>query len=254
MKITIVTATYNSENTLRDTLNSIFSQNHEDIECIVIDGKSQDKTLDIIKEYSILYPDRLKYISESDRGLYDAMNKGISMATGDIIGVLNSDDFYASNDVLSTIVKEIEDVDVVYGDLDFVDFHDTNKVIRTWRGSQHFSGAFLKGWHPAHPTFYAKRELYEKYGGFDLGFDISADFELMLRFIEKHQSKNKYVHKVFVKMRYGGESTGSLSKILIGNRNILRAFRKNGYKVSLLYPFKRIAPKCLNIIKNKFKL
>lgn len=253
MKISIITSTYNSDKTIKDTLNSILNQTYKNIELLIIDGDSKDNTLEIVHQYESLFNGKLKYISESDKGIYDAMNKGIRMATGDIIGILNSDDLYMDNNVLEDIANTFikNKVDSIYGNLIFVEENNTNKIVRTWKGSQYISGSFLKGWHPAHPTFYVKREVYEKYGAFDISFDVSADFELMLRLIEKHKISNLYLDRYFVKMRMGGESTGSINKIITGNKNILRAFKKNGFKVSPLYPIKRLFPKAINLIKTK---
>lgn len=254
MKLSIITITYNSEKTLRDTINSVLKQTYQNIEYLIIDGASKDNTIAIIKEYEPLFKGRMKWISEPDKGIYDAMNKGICMATGDIIGILNSDDLYMDNNVLENIAHAFNQtkVDAVYGNLLFVEENNTNKIVRTWKGSQHNPGEFLKGWHPAHPTFYVKKEIYEKYGVFDTSFDVSADFELMLRFIEKHQISNYYLDRYFIKMRMGGESTGSIKKIIEGNKNVLRAFKKNGFKVSPFYPIIRLFPKAINIIKTKF--
>lgn len=254
MKISIVTATYNSGATLRDTLESILGQSYRDYEVLIIDGGSKDSTRQIVEEYMPKFGGRLFWHSGKDKGLYDAMNKGIARATGDVVGILNSDDFYADSEVLGKIADGCSDVDAVYGDLDFVDATDTTKVVRQWRGSQHTPGAFLKGWHPAHPTFYARRRCYDKLGGFDISFDVSADFELMLRFIEAGRLSSRYVPYTFVKMRMGGESTGSIEKIIQGNKNVLRAFRKNGFNVPPFYLVRRLAPKALNIIKNKLHL
>lgn len=254
MKISIVTATYNSGATLRDTLESILGQSYRDYEVLIIDGGSKDNTRQIVEEYMPKFDGRLFWHSGKDKGLYDAMNKGIARATGDVVGILNSDDFYADSEVLGKIADGCSDVDAVYGDLDFVDATDTTKVVRQWRGSQHTPGAFLKGWHPAHPTFYARRRCYDKFGGFDISFDVSADFELMLRFIEAARLSSRYVPYTFVKMRMGGESTGSIGKIIQGNKNVLRAFRKNGFDVPPFYLVRRLAPKALNIIKNKLHL
>ena len=253
MKLSIITITYNSEKTLRDTINSVLKQSYQNIEYLIIDGCSSDKTIAIIKEYEPFFKGRLKWISEPDKGIYDAMNKGINMATGDVIGILNSDDLFFNNNVLQDIVNTFttKEIDCLYGNLIFVDVLNTNKVIRTWQGSQHFQNSFLKGWHPAHPTFYVKREIYKKYGVFDTSFDVSADFELMLRFIEKYKITNLYLDRYFVKMRMGGESTGSVKKIIQGNKNVLKAFKKNGFKVSPFYPIVRIFPKVINIIKTK---
>ncbi|MYM11050.1 glycosyltransferase family 2 protein [Muribaculum intestinale] len=254
MKISIITATWNSGATLRDTLESVLQQSYTNYEILIIDGGSSDNTHDIVEEYIPKFDGRLHWHTGKDKGLYDAMNKGIARATGDIIGILNSDDFYADSDVLSRIAEGCRNVEAVYGNLDFVDASDTSKVVRQWRGSQHRPGAFLKGWHPAHPTFYARRKCYERLGGFDISFDVSADFELMLRFLEANRLSNRYIPHTFVKMRMGGESTGSIGKIIQGNRNVLRAFRKNGFKVPPFYLLRRLAPKALNLIKNKMHI
>lgn len=169
------------------------------------------------------------------------------------MGVLNSDDFYAGPDVLDAIAKNIDGVEAVYGNLHFVCKDNPSIIKRYWKGSQYSEGAFLKGWHPAHPTFYARRECYEKFGGFDISLNISADFELMLRFIEKHHISTKYIPITFVKMRYGGESTKSLGSIVRGNRNILQAFRKNGFNPPAFYIVRRLIPKAFNLVKCKFQ-
>ena len=252
MKISIITATYNSASTLSDTLDSILRQTYQDYEVIIQDGMSTDDTLAIARSYESRFDGRLKIFSEKDDGLYDAMNRGISHATGDVIGILNSDDFYADNEVLQIIhdTMATEQVDCIYGNLKYVRHNDTSKVTRTWTGSQFVPGAFQHGWHPAHPTFYAKRECFSKYGGFDTSFAVSADFELMLRFIEKHRITNKYIDYCLVMMREGGESNGKLSNIIKGNRNIMRAFRKNGISVSMFYPVKRLLPKVIDRLRN----
>lgn len=251
MKFSIITACYNSAETIKDTMNSILNQTYDDYEYIVIDGVSKDETVSIIKEYEPKFRGKMHWVSEKDKGIYDAMNKGIRMAKGDVIGILNSDDFYYDNDVLKDIATAFdENIDAICGNLQFVDWKDTNKVVRIWKGSEYKS--FTKGWHPAHPTFYAKKELYDKYGLFDISFDVSADFELMLRFIEKNQAKVRYINRYMIKMRQGGESTGSISKIITGNKNIVRAFKKNNIKVCpFIYLLRRLTPKVLNIIKSK---
>lgn len=252
MKISIITATYNSGGTLRDTLDSVLAQKHTDYEHIIKDGGSTDNTLDIVREYEPRYGGRLKVITGRDRGIYDAMNQGILAATGDVIGILNSDDFYAGADVLARIAEGLEDVDAVYGNLVFVDAVDTSRIVRRWQGSQHQTGAFLKGWHPAHPTFYARKEMFDRYGRFDISFAVSADFELMLRMLERPEVTSRFIDHVMVKMRMGGESTGSLSKILAGNRNVIRAFGKNGFKAPRFYTLRRLLPKAIDMIKYKF--
>jgi len=219
-------------------------------EIIFVDGGSTDGTIELIKGYR----DKIdKFISEKDNGIYDAMNKGIKLATGDIIGILNSDDFYASNDVIEKVVNEFKEkkVDSVYGDLVYVDAKNTDKVVRYWKSSIFIQGSFAKGWHPAHPTFFVKKEIYDKCGLFDLNMKVSADFELMLRFLEKYKISSSYIPQIFVKMRIGGESNQSIKNIIIGNKNILKAFEKNGIMVNkFLYPFYRLIPKIIQKLKS----
>ena len=250
MRISIITATYNSAATVRDTIESVLNQTHSDWELIIKDGGSKDDTLGICRSFA---DKRIKIVSCPDDGLYDAMNQGIKTATGEIIGILNSDDFFYDNHVLGRIVTAISDetIGCVYGDLQFVDAKDTSKVVRIWKGSQYQKGGFRKGWHPAHPTFYARKKCFNEYGAFDTSFEVSADFELMLRFIEKHQVSSRYIPHYFVKMRMGGESTGSLKNIIKGNQNILRAFEKNGISRPPFYLVRRLAPKVFSVIKTK---
>lgn len=248
MSISIITITYNSEKTLKDTIDSVMSQTYKDIEYIVIDGNSNDNTVDIVKSYGSKIS---KFISEPDHGIYDAMNKGLKLASGDIIGILNSDDIFYDETIVSRIVKEFEEknVDCIFGDLYYVDQYDTNKIVRRWISSSFIPDSFANGWHPAHPTFYVKREIYEKYGYFDLEFSVSADFELMLRFLEKHKISSSYIPQVLIKMRDGGESNRSIKNILLGNKNIRRAFDKNGIKISKFYTPKRLAVKAWQKLK-----
>lgn len=256
LKISLITVTFNSERTLRDTFESVLAQSYSNLEYIVIDGNSTDTTLDIIKEYESLFRGNMKWISEKDEGIYHAMNKGIKLASGDIVGILNSDDIFFDKTVLIDIVKIFctKNIDAIYGNLKFVKANDINTVIRTWKGSQYPSCGFKYGWHPAHPTFFVKRVIYDKHGNFDTSFNISADFELMLRFIQKYKISTYYLDKTIVKMRIGGESTSSLAKIIEGNKNVLRAFKKNKTPISHLYLIYRLAPKAYNIIKGKLKI
>lgn len=256
MKISIITATYNSAATVRDTLESILQQSHQNWELIIEDGLSKDDTLSIVREYEPRCNGRMHIFSEKDEGIYDAMNRGIAHATGDVIGILNSDDFFHDEHVLEDINSAMEGqpVDCVYGDLKFVQANDTNKVVRIWKGSQHESGAFLRGWHPAHPTFYARRECFDKFGAFNTKYAVSADFELMLRFIEVAGLRNQYINRYFVMMRMGGESTVSLRNIIRGNRSILRALRDNGFKPSPLFVVLRMTPKIWATIRGRLFL
>ena len=253
MTISIITVTFNSASTVRCTFESILSQTYTDIDYIVVDGGSQDGTTEIIKEYEPRFGGRMHWISERDRGIYDAMNKGINMAKGDIIGILNSDDMFEDNSVLEDIAHTFTNTqtDAVFGNLVFVKEDDTNAIVRTWEGSEYKSGAFLKGWHPAHPTFYVRKEIYDRYGNFDISFEVSADFELMLRFIEKERIRTQYINRYIVRMRIGGESTGSIAKIIKGNKNVLKAFKKNGLKPLPFYLVRRLLPKAINILKNR---
>ncbi|MBP5360242.1 MAG: glycosyltransferase [Bacteroidaceae bacterium] len=245
MKISIITTTYNSASTVADTLRSVLAQTYKDIDYIVVDGASSDSTLDIIKEYEPKFGGRMRWVSGKDGGVYEAMNKGIRMAKGDVIGFLNSDDFYYDERVLEDInaAMDGQPVDCVYGDLKFVKADDTSCVVRIWKGSQYKKGAFRRGWHPAHPTFYARRECFERLGVFNTRFPVSADFDLMLRFIEVGGLRNLYVPRYFIMMRKGGESTGSLRNIIRGNLAIMRTLRENGYHTSPFIVMRRLLHK-----------
>lgn len=248
MKISIITATYNSEKTIADTINSVYNQTYKDIEHIIIDGNSKDKTLEIINKT----PNRVtKIVSESDKGIYDAMNKGIEFATGDIIGILNSDDFYNSPNIIGDIIDVFKNTkcDAVYGDLEYVSVADTKKVIRFWKSKEYKKGLFRKGWHPAHPTFFVKREIYEKYGKFNLNYKIAADYEIMLRFIEKHRISVAYLPKVIVKMRVGGVSNKGIKNILQANKESYKAWKDNQMNISLIQLLRKPFSKILQYIQ-----
>lgn len=248
MKISIITATYNSSKTIADTISSVYNQDYKDIEHIIIDGASKDNTLEIIKNL----PNRVtKILSEPDKGIYDAMNKGIKLATGDIIGILNSDDFYVSTDVISEVVKTFhqQKCDATYGDLEYVDEKNKDKVIRFWKSKEYKKGLFRKGWHPAHPTFFVKREIYEKYGKFNLNYKIAADYEIMLRFIEKHRISVAYLPKVIVKMRVGGVSNKGIKNILQANKESYKAWKDNQMNISLIQLLRKPFSKILQYIQ-----
>jgi glycosyltransferase involved in cell wall biosynthesis len=244
MKISIITVTYNSEATISDTLESVLKQTYLNYEYIIVDGLSRDKTIEIIKEYEPQFDGRMRWISESDKGIYDAMNKGFQMANGDVLMLINSDDLFIDKDSLkyiATAFVENPGVDAVYADLCYVAPNNTNKIIRRWKTKE--QKPFAKGWLPAHPTFYVKREIYQKYGYFDLEYKLAADFELMLRFVEKYKIELLYLPKYLVKMRYGGATSGSLKNIYLQNVECVRAFKKNGVKSSPLYIVYRFIPK-----------
>lgn len=244
MRISIITVTFNSSATIGECIHSVSSQTYHDIEHIIIDGASKDKTIEIINSEK----NRIKkIISEPDFGIYDAMNKGIKLATGEVIGILNSDDKYASPYIITKIIDLFKETncDAIYGNLDIVvsNSHNNERIIRHWKSSKYIPGGFKKGWHPPHPTFFVKKRIYEKYGLFDISLNVSADFELMLRFIERYHIRIEYLDETIVKMRYGGESTRSFRKIIEGNLNIRKAFDNNGIKASPFYPILRFVPK-----------
>lgn len=228
LRISIITVTYNSSQTIRDTLESVKAQKYADVEHIIIDGASTDNTLDIVRSYEHVS----KYISERDMGLYDAMNKGVQLATGDVIGILNSDDVYAHEDVLSHVAQmfQNEKTDTLYGDLDFVAPNDLNKVVRSWRSGKFSRTNFQFGWMPPHPTFFVRREVYEQTGLFNLSLRSAADYELMLRILFKHQYKTSYLKEVLVKMRVGGMSNGSWRKRLKANFEDRMAWEMNNLR------------------------
>jgi len=233
MKVSIITVCLNCAETIEDTIKSVLGQGYENTEYIFIDGGSTDGTLEIITKYK----DRLsRVISESDNGIYDAMNKGIKLVTGDIVGFLNSGDFYADNTVITKMVEfmQTNNLDAAYADLVYVDREDTDKIVRFWKAGKYKKGAFGRAWVPPHPTFFCCKDIFDRYGYFAEGFQVAADFELMLRFIEKNQVKIDYLPKVIVKMRTGGKSN-TLAGIIRGNREIIKAFQINGLRLPLSY-------------------
>ena len=245
MKISIITATYNSASTLRDTMLSVLRQGYGDWEHIVVDGRSTDGTTDILRQMEPRYGERLRWVSEPDKGLYDAMNKGLAMASGDVVGILNSDDFYTTDDVLETIARTMDDsrVDAVYGDVHFVDEKDLSRCVRYYSSAGFRRWKMRFGLMPAHPTFYCRRELYERYGGFDTSYRVAADFEQLLRLIFIHRITARYVPRDFVTMRTGGASTSGWRSHLRIMQDHLHAFRCHGihtnmFLLSMRYPYK----------------
>ncbi len=228
MKISVITISFNSAATIESTIASVLAQDHPDIEYIVKDGGSKDGTLEILKKYE----SRIKWISQADKGIYDAMNQGLEMATGEVIGLLNSDDFYATNDVLSTVnrIFETQNAESLYADLQYVDYQDTTKVIRNWQAKEYDKSNFLKGWMPPHPTFFLKRSHYDKYGFFNPEFRSAGDYELMLRMLFKNNIPASYLPKTIIKMRAGGVSNVSLKNRIWANKEDRRAWKINGIK------------------------
>ncbi len=243
MKVSIITVTYNSEKYLADCINSVARQNYKNIEHIIIDGKSTDGTLKIIKQHSkhISY-----WVSETDKGMYDAINKGLKMATGDIIGILNSDDMFASADSVRSIVDcfETSTTDSVYGNLVYVDASNTEKVVRYWKGISYKRSRFRYGWMPAHPTFYMRRGLLEKYGFYENHYFTAADYEFMARYLFLHKVSAQYIDAMLVKMRCGGISNITLKSRIRANRRDFLAMKKNkipfSFAVSILKPLIKI--------------
>jgi glycosyltransferase involved in cell wall biosynthesis len=248
VKVSIITITYNSEATLKDTIESVVNQTYHDMEYIIVDGKSTDNSLAIIDSYK----DKIsKVISEKDNGLYDALNKGIALATGDLIGIIHSDDFYTDNFVIEKIVKSIKEnnSDAAYADLYYVDKVDTNKIFRKWKSGIYKHGIFLNGWMPPHPTFFAKRSCYEKFGSFNLSFVSAADYELMLRFIHKHKIKLAYLPEFIIKMRVGGKSNVSLKNRIRANNEDRKAWIINGLKPKFYTLYAKPLRKIIQLIK-----
>ena len=255
MKISIVTAAFNSAATIKDTFDSILAQDYNDYEYIVIDGKSTDSTVEIIKEYEPKFNGRMRWISELDSGLYDAMNKGLKMAQGDVVGILNSDDFFASSDILSSVANGFssDSVDAVYGDVLYVEQNDLQKPVR------YYSSANFKRWKmrigliPAHPTFYARKSFFDKLGYYRTDYKIAADFELLLRFIFVNKITTHYIPKVFVTMRMGGVSTNSPKVHLCIMKEHLKAFKTNKCYTNVFLLSLRYWGKVYDLLKMKLR-
>ena len=236
MKVSIITVTWNSAATLARTAESVLRQTHSDIEFVIVDGLSEDNTVSIIKDYEEKFNGRLHWISEKDNGIYDAMNKGIRMATGEVVGILNSDDFLTSNDVIERMVSQFsDDIEAVYGDVHFVKATNLSRSIRYYSGRPFRPWMVRFGFIPPHPSFYARRRVYQQYGLFDASFRISADFELIARLCYIHKLPIKYINMDFVTMQVGGESTKSLKNRWIGTREDLTACHNLGISSNIVF-------------------
>ncbi|TKC08199.1 glycosyltransferase [Pedobacter polaris] len=233
MKVTIITVVYNGEKYIKDCIESVLDQNYEDIEYIIVDGASTDKTCSIIEDYQAKIH---RYISEKDKGMYDGLNKGIALATGDIIGILNADDMLASNTVITNIVTffKVNGAEGVYGNLNYVNASNPNQIIRKWISRQYTKRAIELGWMPAHPTLYLKRELFKKHGNYSLDFGTAADYELMIRFLYKYNVRALFINELIVNMRVGGMSNSSLNQRYLAMKYDFKAAKKNKLPFALL--------------------
>lgn len=221
MKISVVTVCFNAASTIGYTLDSFFAQDHAEKELLVIDGASRDDTLAIVGRYP-----GITVVSEPDRGIYDAMNKGLAAFAGDAIGFLNADDRYKRTSVLSEIAEKLADADIVHGNIDFVSDHRSGRVTRRWRTTPYRSGAFARGWMPAHPSFYARRSVVRQVGGFDLAYPIAGDYDYMLRAMELHRFRHAFIESPLVDMMQGGTSNAGVKAYLAANLEALRSRRK----------------------------
>jgi len=235
MKISIITVVYNSSLTIRDTIESVLSQSYDNLEYCIVDGDSTDGTLSIIKEYEQKFKGKLKWVSDSDTGIYDAMNKGIRMATGDVIGIINSDDFYHKTDVIEQIAKAFEnnDIQATIADVRFVNPDNLDRTVRYYSSKKFTVNRFRFGFMPAHPTFFTYKKNFEKYGYYQTDYKIAADFELLIRFLYTNKLKFQYLPIDVMKMRTGGMSTASWKSNLLLNKEIVRGCKENGIYTNL---------------------
>lgn len=237
MKVSIITVTYNSCQTLGDAIESVLRQTYRDIEYIIVDGASTDDTLNVIRRYEDAFEGRMKWVSEKDRGIYDAMNKGIKMATGDVVGILNSDDYFTSDDVIERMVPAFDDssIDAAYGDIHFIRDGNPEKCIRYY-SSKRFRPSWLRfGFMPAHPSFYCRRGIFDKAGFYKTDYAIGSDYEMMVRLFLVHHIKAKYLPMDFVTMRTGGASTRNVRSRLQLIKDDVRGCRENGIYTNSLF-------------------
>ena len=247
MKFSIITVAYNAASTIKDTIDSVLSQKGIELEYIIVDGGSKDDTVSIVESYG----DKInKFVSEPDKGIYDGMNKGVEMATGDVIGILNSDDFYVDENVLQKVLKTFDSqVRAIYADLVYVDQKNTSKITRTWISKPYQKGSFMKGWMPPHPTFFAKKDVYQEFGVYSLELRSAADYEFMLRVIHKNEIPLGYLNEIIVKMRAGGESNASLKNRIRANQEDRKAWEMNDLKPSTLMSIRKPLSKLTQFLK-----
>ena len=247
MKISIITITYNSGKTVRETLESIKSQDYNLIEHLIIDGKSSDNTLAIVSDFPHVY----KAISEKDKGVYDAMNKGIKNATGQVIGILNSDDVYIDEKVISEVANQFrkdKDVFAVYGNISFFKTETPDKTERTWISKPYYENFFEDGEVPPHPALFVKKEVYDKIGTYFPDFKIASDYEFMLRMLKVHNYKSTHLDKILVRMRLGGESTNGIHNLILNNKEVFQAWKMNKLSPPMKFYFKRPIKKLIQLV------
>lgn len=254
MKISLVTVTFNSAKTVRDTIESILKQQYEDYEYLVIDGGSKDETVEIIKEYEPKFGGKMRWVSERDKGMYDGINKGIRMATGDVVGIINSDDFYHRTDIFNVIAKAFEEnpgTQAIYGDVRFVNPDNLEKTVRYYSSKNWRPWRFRFGFMPAHPSFFTYKENFEKYGYYQYDYHIAADYELLIRHLYTNKVPAMYVAEDFMKMRTGGRSTDGIQANIRLNKEIVRACKENGIWTCMPLLFLKYFIKVFELIKTK---
>ncbi len=252
MKISIITVTFNSGKTVRDTIESVLKQEYSNYEYLVIDGCSKDNTVDIIKEYEPKFGGRMKWVSEKDKGMYDGINKGIRMASGDVVGIINSDDFYHRTDIFNIIAKSFEekkDIQAIYGDVRFVHPDNLEKTVRYYSSKHWKPWRFRFGFMPAHPTFFTYKENFDKYGYYQYDYHIAADYELLIRHLYTNKVPAKYVPVDFMKMRTGGRSTNGWKANVLLNKEIVRACKENGIWTCMPLLFMKYFIKVFELVK-----
>ena len=248
MKVSIITVVYLNKETIGHAIDSVLAQTYNDIEYIIVDGGSTDGTVDIINSYGKKIT---AFVSEPDKGIYDAMNKGIRLATGDVVGILNSDDFYIDDGVIAKVVREFEEkgVDSVFADLVYVKPDNLSRYVRRYSSKKFKPSKFAYGWMPAHPTFFVKKTFYDQYGLYKTDYKIAADYELLIRFLHKYKLSYSYIDAVLTVMRMGGASTSGLKSNWILNKEILRGCRENGIRTSLAKIYSKYPKKILELVK-----
>ena len=249
MKVSIITVVFNNESTIRTTIKSVLNQTYKNIEYIIIDGASTDQTLEQINSFSNKID---QIVSEPDSGIYDAMNKGIKLATGDIVGILNADDFFCDDQVIQKVVEVFtkDKIDAVYGDVQFVNSSNLNKIVRYYSSKRFNPSKFKYGFMPAHPSFYVKRKFFEKLGYYKEDYLIASDYELLIRFLDNKKLNYKYIEMPFVTMRTGGVSNKSLKNRFVLNKEIIHACKENGIETNSLKIYSKYFRKIFELFGN----